>query len=185
MSGIAPLAIGIASSGAQRRQLAELFGGTEAFLIVSSVDQARQFLGVVRQPDAAAAAVAAVAAAVAAAALAAVAVPARAAFAEATAPTCPPIPELSVDSDRRVLCWRGREVELTPLEHDLVRCLVGTPGHVWTYQRLHREVWGTAHLGRGSDMHSVVRRLRSKLARLGAAATIHSVRGIGFRLAAS
>ncbi|WP_225852329.1 winged helix-turn-helix domain-containing protein [Micromonospora sp. AMSO12t] len=95
----------------------------------------------------------------------------------------PPPPDLCVDSDRRVLRWLDREVELTRLEHDFLRCLVGAPGQVWTYERLHLEVWGNVHLGRGSDMHSVVRRVRHKLARLGASASIHAVRGVGFRLA--
>ncbi|MFG2008475.1 winged helix-turn-helix domain-containing protein [Micromonospora sp. NPDC048868] len=94
-----------------------------------------------------------------------------------------PPTDLSVDSDRRVLRWLDREVELTRLEHDFLRCLVGAPGQVWTYERLHLEVWGNVHLGRGSDMHSVVRRVRRKLARLGASASIHAVRGVGFRLA--
>ncbi|MFI1195000.1 winged helix-turn-helix domain-containing protein [Micromonospora sp. NPDC020750] len=186
MSGIASLVIGIASSPAHRRQLAQLFGGSEAFLIVSSVDQARRFLGVARRPDAVEPM---------ASAPTEQAEPAeQAEQAERNEPAGPaepvtvggtPTPELSVDSDRRVLCWRGREIDLTPLEHDLLRCLVGTPGHIWSYQRLHREVWGTEHLGRGSDLHSVVRRVRRKLVRLGTSATIHTVRGVGFRLAVS
>ncbi|WP_433688926.1 winged helix-turn-helix domain-containing protein [Micromonospora carbonacea] len=167
MSGRPSLAIGIASSASHRRRLAELFGGSEAVLIVSSVDQARRFLGVAGGP----------AAAPADAAAHRVAVTAVAPTATATA--------LSIDSDRRVLRWRNREIGLTPLEHDLLRCLVGTPGHTWTHRRLHREVWGTERLGRGSDLHSVVRRVRRKLARLGVPATIDAVRGVGFRLALS
>ncbi|MGW4498733.1 hypothetical protein ACWENR_08955 [Micromonospora sp. NPDC004336] len=52
MRGIpaASLVIGIASSPAERRQLARLLGGSEAFLIVSSVDQAREFLDVTDRP---------------------------------------------------------------------------------------------------------------------------------------
>ncbi|MGC4806981.1 winged helix-turn-helix domain-containing protein [Micromonospora sp. DT233] len=165
MSGSTSLTIGIAASAAQRRRLAELFGGTQAFLVVSSVEQARRFLGVVRAPAAG---------------------PAEPAAAPAVAVAVRgdggPAGELSVDSDRRVLRWRDYEIALTPLEHDLMRCLAATPGHVWTYRRLHREVWGTQHLGRGSDMHSLVRRARRKLARLGTSATIHAVRGVGFRL---
>ncbi|MEH1101786.1 winged helix-turn-helix domain-containing protein [Micromonospora sp. CPCC 205561] len=157
------LVIGIASSPAERRRLARLLGGTEAFLIVSSVDQARKFLDV---PGAAPGT--------------GVAVPA---MSDAGRGTGAPPPDLSVDSDRRVLRWRDREIALTRLEHDLLLCLVGAPGRVWTYERLHLEVWGNAHLGRGSDIHSVVRRVRTKLLRLNAAATIHSVRGVGFRLA--
>lgn len=165
MTGNASLVIGIASSAAERRQLAQLLGGTEAFLIVSSVHQARRFLELVRRPAEAPAAPEAVA--------------------DAPAPARRPVPGLDVDSDRRVLRWREREVGLTPLEHDLLVCLTGTPGEVWTYARLHRAVWGNDHLGRGSDVHSVVRRVRRKLGRLGAAPTIQSVRGVGFRLASS
>lgn len=147
-----PLIIGIAPSEAERRHLADLLGGTEAFLIVASVEQAREIL------DAA--------------------VPRTAT--EGTSKT-----DLSVDSDRRVLRWLDREVELTRLEHDFLHRLLDAPGQVWTYERLHQEVWGNQHLGRGSDIHSVVRRVRRKLAELGSAATIHSVRGVGFRLTAA
>ncbi|MGN9768178.1 winged helix-turn-helix domain-containing protein [Micromonospora sp. SD12] len=167
MRGVAPLVIGIASSPAERRRLARLLGGTEAFLIVSSVAQARTFLGVAGTPP------------VAPAAPTAPTAPAG----PVAGPATPPPADLSVDSDRRVLRWLDREVELTRLEHDFLRCLVGAPGQVWTYERLHLEVWGNVHLGRGSDMHSVVRRVRHKLARLDASASIHAVRGVGFRLA--
>ncbi|MEU2614247.1 winged helix-turn-helix domain-containing protein [Micromonospora sp. NPDC007271] len=164
----ASLVIGIASSPAERSRLAQLLGGTDAFLIVSSVDQARAFL-TAGAPRAAAATAPP---------------PGQAAMTEAVGDFgTPPPPDLCVDSDRRVLRWLDREIELTPLEHDLLLCLVGTPEQVWTYERLHLEVWGNKHLGRGSDMHSVVRRVRRKLARLGARAAIHAVRGVGFRLA--
>lgn len=161
--GIPSLVIGIATSAAERRQLAQALGGADAFVIVSSAHEARRFLDLVRRAGAT------------------TTVPAAAPATSAAGPA----PELSVDSDRRVLRWREREVGLTPLEHDVLICLVGTPGQVWTYQRLHRQVWGNEHLGRGSDLHSVVRRIRRKLARLGAASTIHAVRGVGFRLAPS
>ncbi|MEU4642968.1 winged helix-turn-helix domain-containing protein [Micromonospora sp. NPDC023814] len=160
------LVIGIASSPAERRQLARLLGGTEAFLIVSSVDQAREFLDLVETPPPGA-----------------VAPAVQTVVAAAAGGTTVPPPDLSVDSDRRVLRWQDREIELTRLEHDLLLCLVGAPGQVWTYERLHLKVWGNEHLGRGSDMHSVVRRVRRKLAGLNASATIHAVRGVGFRLA--
>ncbi|MGN9777499.1 winged helix-turn-helix domain-containing protein [Micromonospora sp. H33] len=168
MRGIpaASLVIGIASSPTERRQLAHLLSGTEAVLIVSSVEQARQFMDVSARPSAAV-----------------MAWPVQIRHAEAVDDEgTPPPPGLSVDSDRRMLCWLDREIGLTPLEHDLLVCLVGTPGQLWTSDRLHLEVWGNERLGRGSDLHSVVRRVRRKLARLGASATIHAVRGVGFRL---
>jgi DNA-binding response OmpR family regulator len=158
-----PLIIGIAPSAADRQQLARLLGGTEAFLIVASVEQAREFLD---------------------AAVPRTTAPATLAAAD-VAEEAPRPPDLSVDSNRRVLRWLDREVELTRLEHDFLHRLLGAPGQVFTYERLHQEVWGNQHLGRGSDIHSVVRRVRRKLAELEAAATIHSVRGVGFRLAAA
>ncbi|MFF5077392.1 winged helix-turn-helix domain-containing protein [Actinoplanes sp. NPDC000266] len=147
-SAVPSLAIGIAASPDGRRKLAQLLDGAGTVVIVSTVDQARQFLDVVAPPPL-----------------------------ESTGSG------LRIDSDRRVLCWLDREVALTPLEHDFLRCLVGAPGRVLTYERLHLEVWGNEHVGRGSDIHSMVRRVRGKLARLGAAATIHAIRGVGIRFA--
>ncbi|MEU6208240.1 winged helix-turn-helix domain-containing protein [Micromonospora musae] len=167
---VASMVIGIASSPAARRQLAQLLGGTEAFLIVSSVDQAREFLGATETPTAE------------------TTVETMQTMTLDVAPATvasPATPALVVDSDRRVARWLDREIELTRLEHDLLLCLMGAPGRVWTYERLHLKVWGNKHLGRGSDMHSVVRRIRRKLATLDASATIDSVRGVGFRLASA
>jgi len=192
-SSIGYLAVGIASSADDRRALAQLLGDTEAFLIVSSVEQARQFLNGVGGPDAELGEPL-LAELIGPEGSEPVVVPATPARAVAAAETRvmvtetvdPPDgradPALSVDSDRRVLRWLDREVGLTPLEHDFLACLLGAPGRIWTYQRLHHEVWGNELLGRGSDLHSVVRRLRAKLARIGAAATIQAGRGVGFRL---
>ena len=92
-------------------------------------------------------------------------------------------PGLRIDADRRVLGWLDREVELTPLEYDFLQCLVEVPGRVWTYEKLHLRVWGNGHVGRGSDIHSIVRRVRGKLSWLGAVAKIQVIRGVGIRLA--
>ncbi|MER7442584.1 winged helix-turn-helix domain-containing protein [Micromonospora avicenniae] len=165
---VASMIIGIASAPAARRQLAQLLGGTEAFLIVSSVDQAREFLGGAETP-----------------ATEADVRPVEAVPVDGAPGAAAAAPALTVDSDRRVARWLDREIELTRLEHDLLLCLMGAPGRVWTYERLHLKVWGNKHLGRGSDMHSVVRRIRRKLATLDASATIDSVRGVGFRLASA
>jgi DNA-binding response OmpR family regulator len=214
-SPIGYLAVGIASSADDRKMLAQLLGETEAFLIVSSVEQARQILGAVGSPDIEISDLVAQLASGAQPPAEPVADPvaphiveARVLVAEALegkeyeprrvamvphpvdvrpAPHAAPSVDvgLCVDGDRRVLRWRDREVALTPLEYDFISCLIGAPGRVWTYQRLHHEVWGNELLGRGSDLHSVVRRVRAKLQSIGASATIQAVRGVGFRLAAS
>ena len=184
------LIIGVATSTAERVQLVRLLGGADALLLVSSADQARAFLELTAVtspagpvvltptvlpgadlPDADQPVVAQIEA-----------VP-------RSVPNVAAVPaeetELFLDVDRRVVRWKDREVPLTRLEHDFLHCLVKEPGRVWTYQRLHHAVWGNEHLGHGSHIHSVVKRLRQKLANLGATVTIHAVRGVGFHLLAT
>jgi hypothetical protein len=181
------LIIGVATSTAERVQLVRLLDGAEALLLVSSAEQARAFLELTAVtspvgpvvltpavlPDS-------------------VELPSAVAKIEAVPRSVPTVPvaaavpdvedELFLDVDRRVVRWKDREVPLTRLEHDFLHCLVKEPGRVWTYQRLHHAVWGNEHLGHGSHIHSVVKRLRQKLTNLGATTTIHAVRGVGFHL---
>lgn len=159
------LIIGVATTTAERVQLARLLGDADALLLVSSAEQARAFLELTDPGSPAAPVV--------------------------MAQSVVPVPDeepvraesgLLLDMERRVVRWEDREVPLTRLEHDFLHCLVEEPGQVWTYQRLHHAVWGNEHLGHGSHIHSVVKRLRQKLANLGATVTIHAVRGVGFHL---
>jgi hypothetical protein len=180
------LIIGVATSTAERVQLARLLSGADALLLVSSAEQARAFLELTTaaestsvvlappEPDPPAQIEAALPTSL-----------------PTSLPTYPPtsaepasdLPDgLRLDEERRVVRWQDREMPLTRLEHDFLHCLVKEPGQVWTYQRLHHAVWGNEFLGHGSHIHSVVKRLRQKLAELGAAVTIHAVRGVGFHL---
>ena len=185
----ASLVIGVAASTAERVQLARLLGDADALLLVSNADQARAFLELTGATATSSTSPStAVGAAVAATAVAGGGVPAMPTVAAAAerrmqAVRAPePVAELRLDVDRRVVRWKDREMPLTRLEHDFLHCLVAEPGRVWTYQRLHHAVWGNEHLGHGSHIHSVVKRLRQKLANLGATVTIHAVRGVGFHL---
>jgi hypothetical protein len=91
-------------------------------------------------------------------------------------------PVLVVVSDLREARWLDRTVPLSPLEHDVMVHLVRHLGRTLTFERLHREVWGTDHFGGGGDMQSVVKRLRRKLHHLGSSLRIQPVRGVGLRL---
>jgi len=182
------LIIGVAASTAERVHLARLLGGADALLLVSNADQARAFLeltGVTVAPSAAVSAGvgAGVSTAVVAGGVPTLPTVAAAVERRMQAVRGPePVAELRLDVDRRVVRWKDREMPLTRLEHDFLHCLVAEPGRVWTYQRLHHAVWGNEHLGHGSHIHSVVKRLRQKLTNLGATVTIHAVRGVGFHL---
>ncbi|MFI5733958.1 winged helix-turn-helix domain-containing protein [Kribbella sp. NPDC051587] len=155
-----PLLIAVAASPEQRVRLAELIDDVAPLLLVSSLDELRKLLVPGRQPP------------------------------PSEQPE-PPEPEsadltadevLTIDRVRSVAQWRGREVQLTELEHDLLARLMSAPVRVWTYDALHQAVWGTRELRGTADVHSVVKRLRRKLDDLGTTVTIDAVRGTGFRL---
>lgn len=167
------LIIGVATTTAERVQLARLLSGADALLLVSSAEQARAFLDLTTAAESTS---------VVRSTTPAAQIEAVLPMSEVKPPEQQPREGLRLDDDRRVVRWKDREMPLTRLEHDFLHCLVKEPGQVWTYQRLHHAVWGNEFLGHGSHIHSVVKRLRQKLAELGAAVTIHAVRGVGFHL---
>lgn len=94
-------------------------------------------------------------------------------------------PELRVIADRHIVAAGGREAKLTPLEFALFSCLVSDLGRVWAFGELSERVWGTSHVGDGSQVHAVVKRLRRKLTGLSAPVAVEAIRGIGFRAVGS
>lgn len=89
---------------------------------------------------------------------------------------------LRLDPVRHTTTIDGRLVELTPMEHRLLRFLLLHPGRVFTREALLDRVWGHAHYGAARTVDVQVRRLR---ARLGSeyGARIETVRAVGYRLA--
>jgi DNA-binding response OmpR family regulator len=75
----------------------------------------------------------------------------------------------------------GRPVDLTPMEHRLLRFLVIHPRRVFTREALLDRVWGYDHYGATRTVDVQVRRLRAKLGDDYGAA-IQTVRGVGYRL---
>lgn len=89
---------------------------------------------------------------------------------------------LEVDSEWRTMEWQGASVALSPLEHDLLLCLLDPPLRTWTFELLHRTVWGNDHLAGRDDVQSVVKRLRRKLRDVSSPLGIRAVRGVGLRI---
>ena len=89
--------------------------------------------------------------------------------------------ELSIDEDTYVVRLRGRPLDLTYREFELLRYLVANPRRVFTRGQLLQEVWGYDYYGgtRTVDVH--IRRLRAKL---GAEyeQLIGTIRGVGYKL---
>jgi two-component system response regulator RegX3 len=89
--------------------------------------------------------------------------------------------ELEVDPRARRARVRGREVQLTPKEFDLLAALARDPGAALSRRRLLEEVWETSWYGSTKTIDVHVAALRRKL---GDPGWIETVRGVGFRLRA-
>ncbi|MGH8774163.1 MAG: winged helix-turn-helix domain-containing protein [Jiangellaceae bacterium] len=170
-----PLIVGIALPRNARARLAELLDGSSPVLLVSTAAQACALLDTAERAG-----------------------PGRAETGRdpalwsnrngrspggpADEPSVIELADTRIDSDLLTATVGERHVALTPLEHDLLVCLGAKPRRTWTHAALHEAVWNSGHAGGTADLHSVVKRLRRKLATLGALTSIDAVRGVGFRL---
>ncbi|GAA4914485.1 DNA-binding response OmpR family regulator [Stackebrandtia albiflava] len=88
--------------------------------------------------------------------------------------------DLTIDPDTYAAKLRGRPLDLTYKEFELLRFLAQHPGRVFSRDQLLREVWGYDYFGgtRTVDVH--VRRLRAKLGSENEA-MIGTVRQVGYK----
>ena len=91
------------------------------------------------------------------------------------------IGDLSIDEETYIVRLRGRPLDLTFREFELLKYLAGNPGRVFTRSQLLQEVWGYDYFGgtRTVDVH--IRRLRAKLG-TEHEQLIGTVRGVGYKL---
>ena len=89
---------------------------------------------------------------------------------------------LRIDVGRRSVRVRGRPVELTYVEFELLRTLAANPGRVYTRRMLLESLWGDADYREPRTIDVHVRHLREKLERDPAEPEyILTVRGVGYR----
>ncbi len=86
---------------------------------------------------------------------------------------------LRIDRRGRRVHLDGAEVELTPKEFDLLVFLAEEPGAVFTREQIMEAVWDENWFGPTKTLDVHVGVLRRKL---GDAASLETVRGVGFRL---
>lgn len=89
---------------------------------------------------------------------------------------------LSVNTDTYQVLVKGRPLNLTYKEFELLRFLVQRPGRVFTRSALLRQVWGYEFYGGGRTVDVHVRRLRAKLGPEHEG-LVQTVRGVGYRAA--
>jgi DNA-binding response OmpR family regulator len=90
--------------------------------------------------------------------------------------------DLEIDRDRFEVRMKGKPIELTPKEFELLATLVGTPGRVFPRDELLDLVWGRDGFvePRTVDVHLARLRAKFTLARLPEPG-VETVRGVGYR----
>lgn len=88
---------------------------------------------------------------------------------------------LMLERDTHTVSFGEASVALTPKEFDLLEMLVSRPGHLFSREEIVHGVWHHRHLETSRTLDAHVRRLRAKLAEVGAPVAISAVRGVGYR----
>jgi two-component system catabolic regulation response regulator CreB len=98
-------------------------------------------------------------------------------------PSKAPPPALIVEEATRRAFVLGQPLELTRVEFDLLTCLLGAKGRVFTRAQLIDRVWGDGFAITDRTIDSHVKSLRRKVGEAGGhPAMIETVRGVGYRI---
>jgi two-component system, OmpR family, response regulator MtrA len=90
--------------------------------------------------------------------------------------------DIVLDPTGHTVTRKGEPLELTPLEFDLLACLLGSPEQVFTRETLLQKVWGYHHPGDTKLVNVHMTRLRSKIEDdADAPQVIRTVRGVGYQ----
>ena len=90
--------------------------------------------------------------------------------------------DLRLDPARRAVRRGEREIDLSAKEFALLEALMRRPGEVLSRLELIESAWDMAYENRSNVVDVYVRRLRRKIDDPFGAATIETVRGVGYRL---
>lgn len=90
--------------------------------------------------------------------------------------------DIVLDPGGHTVTRAGQTLDLTPLEFDLLACLLASPEQVFTRETLLERVWGYHHPGDTKLVNVHMTRLRSKIEDdADAPRVIRTVRGVGYQ----
>jgi len=90
--------------------------------------------------------------------------------------------DLSIRVQQRQVLLKGKPIELTSTEFDLLHYLARKPGHVFSRAQLLDKVWGYHHSGYEHTVNSHINRLRAKLdSASGQQHYVLTVWGVGYK----
>lgn len=88
--------------------------------------------------------------------------------------------DLVMDVERHLVTVKGKNVELTKKEFDLLHYLLENKGRVMSREALLDSVWGFDFVGETNSVDVYIRFLRSKIDEAFGIKLIHTVRGVGY-----
>ena len=104
-------------------------------------------------------------------------------YQERRAPPIVRVGVIEIDEPRHRVAVRGYDVNLTPMEFELLYFLAANAGQVFDRETLFREVWGYEYVGETNLVDVCVRRLREKVEVVPSRPQIIlTVRGVGYKL---
>jgi two-component system response regulator BaeR len=93
-----------------------------------------------------------------------------------------PVAPLQIEAEGWRASWQGHDLDLTPIEFQLLRILAAQPGRVYPRAQLLQHLHGDASAATERAVDSHVKNLRRKLEQAGAGSDrIRSVYGVGYR----
>jgi two-component system response regulator MtrA len=100
------------------------------------------------------------------------------------APTIVRVGDIEIDAPRHRVTLGGDEINLTPMEFELLYFLAANVGEVFDRETLFQEVWGYDYVGETNLVDVCVRRLREKIeGEPSKPRRILTVRGVGYKMA--
>lgn len=91
--------------------------------------------------------------------------------------SCLSMGEVVLDNEAHTVTVKGKPIELTYKEFELLHCLMGNPGKVFTRDMLLERIWGYDFGGETRTVDVHVRTLRQKLE---GADIVKTIRGVGY-----
>jgi DNA-binding response OmpR family regulator len=89
--------------------------------------------------------------------------------------------ELSMDTARRRVSWKGSRIELSPREFEVLQIFMQEPGRTFSRDEICERIWEREHEYDTRTVEIFIMRLRKKLGH-DAGAMIATVRGVGYVL---
>jgi len=94
------------------------------------------------------------------------------------------VKDLDIDDEQKRVSVRGKPVDLSPKEYDLLKLLASRPGKVYSHQEVLDVIWSDSHFASSEDVKKYIYLLRNKIEKDAENPEIVlTVRGFGYKLA--